>query len=152
MKSFKGAFVLLLVAQVRKINIQYKFLIFKLKLDFDFFQAQCFSILNLIFQPSNVPEMDLEKNWGDNRTSASEEIVPFKIQNVTDIIDDLRQRLSVPLDLQKPVLNTNFEYGFNSEYLEKLVDYWRDDYLARWDERQAFLNQFPQFTTVIQAL
>lgn len=45
---------------------------------------------------------------------------------------------------------TAFEYGFNSRQLEKLLKYWKDDYLSKWNEHEAFLNQFPQFTTQIQ--
>lgn len=45
---------------------------------------------------------------------------------------------------------TAFEYGFNSQQLRELLKYWKDDYLSKWNEREAFLNQFPQFITQIQ--
>lgn len=44
----------------------------------------------------------------------------------------------------------NFEYGFNTDTLKKVIKYWRNDY--KWTERQVFLNQFPQFKTNIQGL
>lgn len=45
---------------------------------------------------------------------------------------------------------TAFEYGFNSKRLSEVLSYWKGQYLPKWSEREAFLNQFPQFTTQIQ--
>lgn len=67
-------------------------------------------------------------------------------------IDDLKADLSRPLNLHEPLEGAGFEYGFNSKKLKSVVKFWRDDYLTRWDKRQAFLNSFPQFKTQIQGL
>jgi len=36
--------------------------------------------------------------------------------------------------------------------LKEVVNYWKGQYLPKWGEREAFLNQFPQFTTQVQGL
>lgn len=52
----------------------------------------------------------------------------------------------------EPLEGVNFEYGFNSNHLKKIVSYWKDTYLPKWNERQQFLNQFSHFKTQIQGL
>jgi len=46
--------------------------------------------------------------------------------------------------------NTNFEYGFNGDYLVKIIDHWTNNY--NWTTRQAYLNSLPQFKTKIDGL
>lgn len=65
-------------------------------------------------------------------------------------IEDLRKQLNRTLRLTPPLQGVEFQYGFNTDYLKKLVAYWRDDYLVRWRERETYLGQFKHFTTEIQ--
>lgn len=65
-------------------------------------------------------------------------------------LDDLKSLLNRTLHLTEPLEDVNFEYGFNSKFLQELVEYWRDDYMPRWREREVFLWQFNHFTTDIQ--
>jgi len=65
-------------------------------------------------------------------------------------IADLKERLNRTLRLTPPLEGVAFEYGFNTNYLKEVVEYWRDDYLPRWREREVFLWQFNHFTTDIQ--
>ena len=44
----------------------------------------------------------------------------------------------------------NFEYGFNSNHLRKVIDFWIDKY--DWEERKKRLNSVPQFRTKIAGL
>lgn len=46
--------------------------------------------------------------------------------------------------------DTAFDYGFHADRLQEVLNYWKGDYLSKWNERQEYLNQFPQFTTKIQ--
>lgn len=102
-----------------------------------------------------VPKLDVNEYWGpsDRKNRAdSPEIVPFKVQYSVEVIEKLRKRLAESLQLHKPLENVGFEYGFNTNKLEDVVKFWRDDYLPRWDERQKYLNSLPQFKTEIQGL
>lgn len=65
------------------------------------------------------------------------------IKRLTDKLDDA-QTFTDPLD------DTAFEYGFNTKRLKEVLSYWKGQYLPKWGEREAFLNQFQQFTTQIQ--
>lgn len=46
--------------------------------------------------------------------------------------------------------NVNFEYGFKSEQLSKIIDHWSNRY--DWTARQAYLNKMPQFKTKVYGL
>lgn len=111
------------------------------------------TVYDMVFKSVAPPKLDTDKYWGPsslaNRVEKSV-IKPFKIQYSSDIIDKLRDRLSEPFNLVEPLEDANFRYGFNKYKLEELIKYWRDDYLPRWNERQQFLNDLPQFTTRIQ--
>lgn len=48
------------------------------------------------------------------------------------------------------VEDTQFHYGFNSEYLKEVVEYWRTKY--DWRAEEAKLNAYPQFLTQIEGL
>lgn len=65
-------------------------------------------------------------------------------------LDDLKAQLNRTLHLAEPLEGVNFEYGFNTKQLQEIIEYWRDDYLPRWREREVFLWQFNHFTTEIQ--
>jgi len=76
----------------------------------------------------------------------SEEITAFRINIPQDRIDDLRQRLAHtrwPGELP----GQGWEAGVPLGYLKDLSDYWRTGY--DWRVHEARLNEFPQFTTVI---
>lgn len=45
---------------------------------------------------------------------------------------------------------TRFEYGFNSDTLRQVIDYWLNEY--KWSERQPYINKYPHYTTKIQGL
>lgn len=41
-----------------------------------------------------------------------------------------------------------FQYGFNSTYLRKVVDYWRNQF--DWRKQVEELNKYPHFHTTIE--
>ncbi len=49
-----------------------------------------------------------------------------------------------------PLQGSNFEYGVNTDYIKKIIDYWANDY--KWDEREKLLNAVPHFRTKISGL
>lgn len=62
----------------------------------------------------------------------------------------MRNRLTKVKSPVKPLENINFEYGFNSDHLTKIINYWSNNY--NWTARQAYLNALPQFKTNIYGL
>ena len=74
-------------------------------------------------------------------------------------LDDLADRLNrvrwaneLPTDqvtdgIQKGPVQPGWEYGVPLDYVQRLVEYWRDGY--DWRKWEARLNEFPQFTTEI---
>lgn len=68
------------------------------------------------------------------------------------MIEKLKARLNDAGPFAEPLEGVAFEYGFNSKRLDKIINFWRDDYLKNWKERQNFLNQFPQYKTQVQGL
>lgn len=68
------------------------------------------------------------------------------------MISKLKTRLTDIVPLPEPLEDTAFEYGFNTNRIKEVVDYWKNSYLTKWTERQEFLNQFNQFKTQIQGL
>ena len=75
-----------------------------------------------------------------------EEITAFQINIPQDLLDDLHRRLAHtrwPGELP----GSGWEAGVPLGYLKDLADYWSTDY--DWRAQEARLNEFPQFTTVI---
>lgn len=102
------------------------------------------------------PVLDPNFYWGPGSPTAQDTTIrPFKIDFGSEVIDDMRERLSDKAlsKLREPMEGTTFNYGTNSKYLKTVLKYWRDDYLPKWTEKhQTFLNKFPQFKTKIQGL
>lgn len=108
-----------------------------------------------ILQPLELPKFDTNKYWGPGDVKnyvENKEIKPLKILYDRDTINQLRQSLDRPLDLQDPLEESAFHYGFNSRNVRPLVDYWKSIYLTKWKVRQDYLNQFKQFMTEINGL
>jgi pimeloyl-ACP methyl ester carboxylesterase len=76
----------------------------------------------------------------------SADITPFRIDIPQEQLDDLHDRLGRtrwPVGLP----GDDWDTGVPTTWLRKLVDYWRTGY--DWRIAEARLNEFPQFTTVI---
>lgn len=109
----------------------------------------------LLSQPLPVPKFDFQEYWGPGSAADYKEntaVTPFDIAAKPELIEDLKTQLQRPLKLHDPLEGVAFEYGFNSHYLKTVVKYWRDDYLAKWSERESFLKKLPHFQTQIQGL
>nr|UOF73988.1 juvenile hormone epoxide hydrolase [Prodiamesa olivacea] len=108
-----------------------------------------------ITKPVPKPELDLNEYWGkgDGKNyKADKTIKPFKISYSDEAIKRLTDKLNDAQAFTDPLEDTTFEYGFNTKHLQKILNYWKLEYLQKWNEREQFLNQFPQFTTQIQGL
>ncbi|XP_062546810.1 juvenile hormone epoxide hydrolase-like [Armigeres subalbatus] len=105
--------------------------------------------------PAPVPDIDYQEYWGpgDGKNyKENVEIKPFQLAYGDDAIEKLKNKLDDRPSLVEPLEGTAFEYGFNSKRLQEILNFWREDYLDRWDERQKYLNSFPQFKTQVQGL
>lgn len=79
----------------------------------------------------------------------STEIRPFKI-NITDtVLNDLQYRLKNARFVDH-LEDSRFNYGFHSDYLKQVVEYWRTKY--DWRAAEKKLNSYPQFKTQIEGL
>jgi pimeloyl-ACP methyl ester carboxylesterase len=81
--------------------------------------------------------------------AAADAIVPYKINIPDAVLRDLKDRLArtrFPDQLQ----NVGWETGTDMAYLKPLVEYWRDRF--DWRAQERMLNQFDQFTTDIDGL
>ncbi|SPP73666.1 juvenile hormone epoxide hydrolase 2 [Drosophila guanche] len=107
-----------------------------------------------------APKLDTQQWWGDAAQpkdyaaylANNSEVIGNRLSYPEKTITDLFGRLNRTLRLTPPLEGVAFEYGFNTNYLKEVVEYWRDDYLPRWREREVFLWQFNHFTTDIQGL
>src|SRR5881628_704267 len=80
---------------------------------------------------------------------AAEAIVPFKIQVPDTVLSDLKRRL-VQARFADEFPDAGWDYGTNLAYLKSLVDYWRDKY--DWRAQEKRLNAFDQFKTNIDGV
>jgi pimeloyl-ACP methyl ester carboxylesterase len=76
-------------------------------------------------------------------------IVPFKIAVPDAVLRDLKERL-VRTRFPDQLQNVGWDYGADPAYIRSLVEYWRDRFDWRAQERK--LNAFDQFTTTIDGL
>jgi len=74
------------------------------------------------------------------------DIRPFRIDVPQADVDDLRRRLA-GTRWPAEIPGTAWERGVPTSYLKGLTDYWATSY--DWRKHEAALNEWPQFTTVI---
>ncbi|XP_068198461.1 epoxide hydrolase 1 [Antennarius striatus] len=90
--------------------------------------------------------------WGVDAPPDGEEdgaIRPFKVTTSDEELEDLYRRI----DQTRPVPSledSQFNYGFNSNYLKEVVTYWRNDF--DWRRQVNKLNQYPHFKTNIEGI
>lgn len=66
------------------------------------------------------------------------------------MIEDLKTRLRNRRPLTKPLEGIKSEYGMNTLYLQRIIDYWVEKY--DFKERVNRLNKFSHYKTRIQGL
>lgn len=66
------------------------------------------------------------------------------------MIEDLKYRLRNRRPFTKPLEGMQSEYGMNTIYLDKMLQYWHDKY--NFQERVDLLNRYPHYKTKIQGL
>ena len=79
-----------------------------------------------------------------NRTIAAD---PFTISVSDAEIEDLKHRLAMTRFPNEPDGNEGWDYGTNLSYMERLIEYWRDDY--DWRAAETRLNRFDHYRATI---
>jgi hypothetical protein len=77
-------------------------------------------------------------------------LTPFRIDIPQTDLDDLQDRLARtrwPIPAPDRRDRSDFSRGIPLTYLRELADYWRDGF--DWRAEEAKLNEFEQFTTVV---
>ncbi len=70
---------------------------------------------------------------------------------ISQVLDDLKHRIELDLArLAPPLEDVGFNYGFNTDYLKEVGDYWLKKY--DWRKAERGLNRFPSFKTRIDGL
>ncbi|XP_073904955.1 epoxide hydrolase 1 isoform X2 [Castor canadensis] len=95
----------------------------------------------------------LEDGWwgpGAKPTAREDESIrPFKVETSDEEIKDLHQRID-NFRWTAPLEDSRFHYGFNSNYLKKVLSYWRNEF--DWRKQVEILNKYPHFKTKIEGL
>ncbi|KAL2770723.1 epoxide hydrolase 1 isoform d precursor [Daubentonia madagascariensis] len=95
--------------------------------------------------------LPLEDGWwgpGTRPTAREDESIrPFKVETSDEEINDLHQRID-KFRLTPPLEDSHFHYGFNSNYLKKIISYWRNEF--DWKKQVDILNRYPHFKTKIE--
>ena len=74
---------------------------------------------------------------------------PFTIQIEDSILKDLEVRLS-RTRLPDQLEGSDWDYGSDHQYMEELLEYWRNQY--NWRKHEAQLNELDHFKTEIQGI
>lgn len=100
-----------------------------------------------------APDLDFNQYWGQGDEANYKEDTSIKPQEIfyeEKTINRLRNRLNDTVQFHAPLEGIDHQYGINTNTLISFVNYWKNDYMPRWPERQAFLNSLPHFLTEIQ--
>lgn len=109
---------------------------------------------NFWFKTYEIPKVNVREFWGrgsEVNYVENENIYRFQINYADQQIAELRRKLSEnytftpSLDDAEP-----HEYGIDTEALQQLIAYWKNEYLPKWSDRLALLNSLPHYKTQIQ--
>uniref|UniRef100_A0A8C5WKE8 Epoxide hydrolase n=2 Tax=Leptobrachium leishanense TaxID=445787 RepID=A0A8C5WKE8_9ANUR len=74
---------------------------------------------------------------------------PFTIEVSEEAVKDLHERLD-RTRFCEPLENSQFDYGLNCAYLQRIVTYWRNDF--GWSKLVEHLNRYLHYATTIEGL
>jgi pimeloyl-ACP methyl ester carboxylesterase len=113
------------------------------------------SIKNILANTAIVAALALQGNHGHTQgtafisTNAAESIRSFRVHVPDKDLADLRQRILATKWPDKETV-TDQSQGIPLAAIQKLVQYWANDY--NWRKAEKKLNSFPQFITTIDGL
>ena len=77
------------------------------------------------------------------------EIKPFEIQVSDEVLADLKRRLAATR-WPDEIPGVGWDYGSNLAYMKELVDYWREEF--DWRAQERLLNSFHHFKADVDGL
>lgn len=111
-------------------------------------------VYNFLYKLPELPQYDVDEYWGVGLKKSTPEdtsIRAFEIKFSETKIEELKRKLNETYEFETILEGAEaYEYGMNAIKLRKTIEYWRDDYLPRWKEREVFFNRLPHFKTKIQ--
>uniref|UniRef100_T1IMH0 Epoxide hydrolase N-terminal domain-containing protein n=1 Tax=Strigamia maritima TaxID=126957 RepID=T1IMH0_STRMM len=95
----------------------------------------------------------LKDNWWAKEAKtnflADDKVHPFKISVSEKVLDDLKSKLQ-NARYSEPLEDAYFQYGFNTNYLKEVVEYWKTKY--NWRDHEKTFNQFDGYKTQIDGI
>src|ERR1700742_5113749 len=73
----------------------------------------------------------------------------FTVNVAETVLDDLNKRLANARYVES-IEGTNFNYGFNGNYLKQVIEYWKTKY--DWRKQEKELNKYDHFKTQIAGI
>jgi len=109
-------------------------------------------MFTLMVQKSPPLPQIVDEWWGEGALPETEDksIKPFEINISDEILVDLNERLNRSDRTVAALDGVGFHYGFNSQFIETIRDFWSNSY--SWKKEEAYLNSFPQFKTNVAGL
>lgn len=94
----------------------------------------------------------LPETWWTPGTEnfVNNDVIPYKVAFSEEMIKDLQYRLKHTRPLTPPLKDVAWNYGTNTDALQKFLDHWANKY--NFEEREKYINQFSHFKTNIQGL
>ena len=77
------------------------------------------------------------------------DIQPFRIHVSDDVLEDLRKRLA-RTRWPDEIPGSGWDYGSNLAYIKELVEYWRESF--DWRAQERAINEFSQYRTTVDGL
>ncbi|KAK0422729.1 hypothetical protein QR680_007748 [Steinernema hermaphroditum] len=116
-----------------------------------FFAAVGFKLLLDYEFSRDPPKFEKDDFFGEGAVHADDETIhDFSIAVDPSQLEDLRERVRLGRQrLQMLLEGSNFEFGFNGEYLKNLTDAWLK---YDWKQHEYFLNTFQHYRTEIEGL
>ena len=100
--------------------------------------------------PGTDEPIPTEGWWGFSESKPdSNKVTKMIIHYSNESLDDLKNRLSQTRYVD-PLIGTQWEYGVETAYMKELVEYWKNMY--DWRKQERILNAYDQFTTTIEGI
>jgi pimeloyl-ACP methyl ester carboxylesterase len=105
--------------------------------------------LTVVLSLQFTPRIAFGQESKPTTKNTAAEIKPFKIAVPDDVLADLKARLA-RTRFPDQIEGAEWDYGVELGYMKELVDYWKNQY--DWRAQEKKLNELPQFTTNIDGL
>ncbi|XP_021467739.2 epoxide hydrolase 1 [Oncorhynchus mykiss] len=110
-------------------------------------------VIYILVQKSKRPQLKSEDGWWGEGTPLDREedvsIRPYTVRTNKEELEDLYRRIDQTRSFPS-LEDSQFTYGFNSQYLQNVVSYWRHDF--DWRRQVDQLNKYPHYKTNIEGI